>query len=151
MLTGKRNLMLITALSLAAALWLVPALKRGSAPAVLRVAMPLSEQASYYDPARTHKAVGQYFFLENICTPLLEYSPEGELVSAVADHFEWAGTEARFSMNRNLRTVDGRRINAYDVETSLKRLFILDGQSHVDLEEALCGKQLPAWGTAAPG
>ncbi len=118
----------------------------------LRVSMPLDKPASYYDPARTRRAFGQYFFLENIYTPLLEYTPDGKLVSAAAEHFELRGDDAHFTMRKGLFTAGGHEIDAYDAEASLKRLFILDRETHGALESALCGgRRLASLRDACPG
>jgi len=113
--------------------------------------MPLDKPAAYYDPAKTRRAFGQYFFLENIYTPLLEYTPEGRLVSGVAEHFELRGDSAWFSIRKGLVTAGGREIDAYDAETSFKRLFILDRENHGDLESALCGRRLTGLKDDCPG
>lgn len=118
----------------------------------LRVSMPLDKPAAYYDPARTRRAFGQYFFLENIYTPLLEYTPDGKLVSAAADHFELRGNDAYFTMRKGLVTAGGHALDAYDAEASFKRLFILDRQTHGPLESALCGgRRLVRLEDACPG
>lgn len=118
----------------------------------LRVSMPLNKPASYYDPARTRRAFGQYFFLENTYTPLLEYTPDGKLVSALAEHFELRGSDAHFRIRRGAVTAGGRELDAYDAEASLKRLFILDRETHGALEAALCGgRHLAGLADACPG
>ncbi|HAH31986.1 MAG TPA: hypothetical protein DCL44_06705 [Elusimicrobia bacterium] len=103
----------------------------------LRVAFRYNKPAEYYDPVNISFAT-EYDFLENIYSTLVEYSPGGELVGAVAESFEWAGTEARFKIRQGLRTIDGKHIDANDVEMSFKRLFILGGNTHGDLKEIVC-------------
>jgi len=95
-------------------------------------------QASDFDPVKIHFAP-EYLFLENIYSPLVEYSPDGKLVSGVAESFIWAGSEAHFKIRDDLFTVDGYKITAYDVEKSLKRLFILGTNTHGNLKDAVCG------------
>ncbi len=94
---------------------------------------------SYYDTAAIIYN-RDYFFLENIFSPLLEYSAGNEIVSGIAERFEWVGNEARFKMRTDLKTVDGLPINAIDAEQSLKRLFILGGSGYGFLSKLLCGK-----------
>lgn len=119
---------------------------------VLRVSIPLNKPASYYDPARTRRAFGQYFFLENTYTPLLEYTPDGKLVSALAEHFELRGRDAHFRIRAGAATAGGRGLDAYDAEASLKRLFILDRETHGALEAELCGgRRLAALSDSCPG
>lgn len=117
----------------------------------IRVAFKYDKPASYYDPANISFAP-EYDFLENIYSTLLEYSPDGELVGSLAESFEWAGTEARFRIRPGLRTIDGRSIDATDVETSLKRLFILGGNTHGDLKDVVCpDKDLKKLSDKCPG
>ena len=106
-------------------------------PNTLRVAFPKGVSASYYDPARIEYAA-EYTFLQNIYSPLVEYSVSGELVSAVAEKFRWQGANAVFHIRKNLTTIDGHTITAYDVEASFKRLFIIGGNTHGDLKNLLC-------------
>lgn len=91
-----------------------------------------------YDPSSAVFAPA-YFLLENIFSPLLEYSSGDELVSGAAERFEWAGSEARFTMRSGFMTADGRAIDAADAEQSLKRLFILGGREPDLLRALLCG------------
>ncbi|HBB66624.1 MAG TPA: hypothetical protein DCZ93_04870 [Elusimicrobia bacterium] len=117
----------------------------------IRVAFKYDKPASYYDPANISFAP-EYDFLENIYSTLLEYSPEGELVGSLAESFEWVGSEARFRIRPDLRTIDGRRIDAHDVETSLKRLFIVGGNTHGDLKDVVCpDKKLTKLSDNCPG
>lgn len=69
----------------------------------------------------------------------MTYDPKGELVSSLAERFEWIGTDVHIAIQKNIRTADRHEINARDVETSLKRLFILQSNTHGDLKRALCG------------
>lgn len=117
--------------------WSVMRPNRRPPPTTLRVAFPYDKPAAFYDPLRIFLSP-EYTFLENTFSPLVEYTPKGELVSAVAERFEWRGTEARFQIRRGLKTVDGHRIDAKDVETSLKRMMIVSGNTHGDLRDMLC-------------
>jgi hypothetical protein len=108
----------------------------------LRFLFNSSAPVSYYDPARVHYPQ-DYFFLENVYSPLVEYSAGDELVSGLAATFEWSGGEARFGMRPGLRTVDGRPIDAYDAEMSVKRAFILGGMDFDLLRGPLCGAVPP--------
>lgn len=117
----------------------------------LRVAFPGYESASHYDPLKIHFSY-EYIFLENIFSPLIDYSPSGELVSGVAERFEWVGTEARFKIQPGLKTIDGKKIDAYDVEQSLKRMFIIGGNTHGNLKDLVCpGAKLRKYTDACPG
>lgn len=104
---------------------------------ILRIAFPYDKPVSFYDPLKIHLSP-EYTFLENTFSPLVEHTPEGELVSAVAEKFFWVDNEAQFHIRKNLKTVDGRDINAHDVANSIKRLIILSGATHGDLKGMLC-------------
>jgi MarR-like DNA-binding transcriptional regulator SgrR of sgrS sRNA len=103
----------------------------------LRVAFIKYQPASSYDPLKIYFAP-DYAFLENIYSPLIENDAAGDLVSGVAESFDWVGTEAHFKIRPNLKTVDGEPIDARDVEASFKRALIMDGGTHTDLKNALC-------------
>ncbi|HAH32487.1 MAG TPA: hypothetical protein DCL44_09275 [Elusimicrobia bacterium] len=104
---------------------------------ILRVLRRFDRPLSTYDPVDIQNAP-QHIFLGNIYSPLLEYSPDGKLVSAVADQFQWVGNEAHFHINPNLKTIDGYKITAYDAENTLKRVFILHSNTHGDIKSILC-------------
>jgi hypothetical protein len=104
-----------------------------------------------FDPVKIHFAP-EYLFLENIYSPLVEYSTDGELVSGVAESFEWVGTEAHFKIRKNLTTIDGYKITAYDVEKTLKRVLIIGGNTHGNLKDILCqGHQIKSLDDVCPG
>jgi len=105
----------------------------------LKVAFPQTALIHEYDPAKIYYA-HQYILLENLYCSLMNYSLTGELVSSIAERFEWIGSDAYFTLRKGLKTVDGHEINARDVEVSLKRLFILQSNTHGDLKKVLCGK-----------
>ncbi len=104
---------------------------------ILKISFPYNKSASSYDPMKIYLSP-EYTFLENIYSPLVEYSPNGELVSAIAESFNWIGTEAHFKIRPGLKTIDGRDINAKDVEATFKRIMILKGNTHGNLKEMLC-------------
>ncbi len=105
----------------------------------LRIAYPCYRPAAFYDPANIRSA-NEYEIIENIYSPLVEYNEKGEIVSAIAERFEWAGNEARFKIREDLKTIDGYDINAEDALLSLKRLFILSSNTHGNLKDMLsCG------------
>lgn len=117
------------------------------------IKMPFPAKAGQcdYDPAKIHFSQ-EYNFLVNIYSPLLEYSVDGKLVSAVAEKFEWVGTDAHFTIRPDLRTIDGTPITAEDVEASFKRLFVLSTNMHGDLKDLVCqGKTLKKISDPCPG
>ncbi len=103
----------------------------------LKMSFPYKKSANFYDPLKIYLSP-EYTFLENVYSPLVEYSPDGDLVSAVAESFQWIGNEAHFKVRSNLKTVSGDVINAKDVELSFKRMIILSGNTHGDLKDLLC-------------
>lgn len=117
----------------------------------IRMPFPAKAGACDYDPAKIHLSQ-EYNFLVNIYSPLLEYSVDGKLVSAVAEKFEWIGTDAHFTIRPDLRTIDGVPITAADVEASFKRLFVLSSNMHGDLKDLVCqGKELKKLSDPCPG
>lgn len=107
-------------------------------PQPLRVLVDSSATVSGYDPA-TLNLTRDYFFTENLFSPLTGYSSESELVSELAERFWWSGDEAVFRLRPGLKTVDGSAIDAHDAEFSLKRAFVLGGTSYRFLSRMLCG------------
>ena len=107
-------------------------------PDILNVAFPNNGAISDYDPAKIRYDY-QYILLENLYSTLITYSQEGELVSSIAERFEWVGNEVHLIVRNSLKTIDGYEINAKDVEMSLKRLFLLQSNMHGDLKKMLCG------------
>ena len=109
----------------------------------LRIAFPSQTLSSHYDPAKIFVAP-EYIFLENIYSPLIEISPEGNLQSGIARRFEWKGPqeeEAHFLIRDDLKTIDGRPITAEDAAISLKRLLIQSGNTHGNIRDLLCPDQ----------
>ena len=106
----------------------------------LKVAFPDVEPVSYYDPAKISYGT-QYALLQNLYCSLVAYNENNQLVSSVAERFEWEGNSAYFTLRKGLRTVDGLSITAEDVDVSFRRLFALDTNLHGDLRAALCGSK----------
>lgn len=119
-------------------------LKRPSAlgESRMRVAFPYSLSPEKIDPTNITLAP-EYFFLEQVLSPLIEMDIHGAVTSGVASRFEWIGDEAVLTIRKDLVTVDGYQITAEDAEISLKRLLVLSGNTHGNLQELLCrGKAL---------
>lgn len=107
----------------------------------LRVAFPSKDKLSNYDPAKIYYA-HQYILLENLYSQLVGYDTKGEIVSGIAEKFEWVGNEVRLQIRKGLKTIDGDEITAHDAELSLKRLFILQSNTHGDISRSLCGGKI---------
>lgn len=117
----------------------------------LKVPFAPNGPAKHYDPININYA-SDVSFLENVYSTLVEYSPEGQLVSGLAAKFWWEGPEARFEMRRGVVTADGFAVDAYDAELSLKRLFVKGGEKYSFMQALLCGKQrLKDLSEACPG
>lgn len=117
----------------------------------LKVLVDSNNPPSVYDPAALN-LTRDYFFSENLFSPLVGYSSENELVSELAERFWWSGDEAVFRMRSGLKTVDGSAIDAYDAEFSFKRAFVLGGTSYRFLSRMLCGRDvLKKIGDPCPG
>lgn len=103
----------------------------------MRLAFPYNRNPENYDPARITLAP-EYIFLENIFSPLIEMDVHGSVTSGVASMFEWQGDEAVLTIRDSLVTVDGLPITAQDAEFSLKRLLVLTGNTHGNIQDLLC-------------
>lgn len=103
-----------------------------------------------YDPADARDN-SDFFFLENIFSPLTEYSAGNSLVSGLAESYEWRDGQARLRLRSGLATVDGRPVTAADAELSLKRLLILGGTKYSFLSVPLCGKPPGRLSDPCPG
>ncbi len=106
-------------------------------PLEISLSSAYNRPLSAYDPAHIENAP-QHIVLSNIYSPLLEYTNDGALGSAIASSFGWDGGEAHFKIRPGLKTIDGRPINAYDVENTFKRLFIMKSNTHGDLKSVIC-------------
>jgi hypothetical protein len=104
---------------------------------ILKVAFPYSKSASEYEPTKIYLAP-EYIFLESIYSSLIEFDISGNIQSGVAQTFDWHGNELHFEIRKNLKTIDGIRITAKDVEFSLKRLMVMTGNTHGNLKDILC-------------
>lgn len=106
----------------------------------LKVPFAPNGPASHYDPYSINYA-SDISFLENVLSPLVEYSPEGELVSGLAARFGWEGNSAWFEFRPGVRTIDGFSVDAYDAELSFKRLFLKGGEKYAFMQDLLCGEK----------
>lgn len=131
-------------------LLLVTNCSKPSSSGHFRVAFPSTEPSKSYDPAAIRFA-HHYIFLANIYSTLVEFSPDEDLVSGLAERFEWHGTTARFTLRQGATTASGKRIDAYDAEVSLKRLLILGKNTHGDLRHLLCPKGIRSLSEPCPG
>jgi len=137
---GAKGFLFFATLALAVSFYAMQHRQRGNMhTTLLRVAFPANDAISDYDPSKIYYA-HQYIILENLYSQLVGYDTKGEIVSGIAERFEWVGNEVRFYIRRGLKTVDGDEITASDAELSLKRLFILQSNTHGDISRALCGK-----------
>jgi hypothetical protein len=109
----------------------------GTKMTTLKMAFPYSQSISEYEPTNIQLAP-QYALLENLFSPLIELSSNGDIRSGVAQRFEWYDNELHFEIRQNLKTIDGIEITAKDVEFSLKRLLVLTGNTHGNLKDILC-------------
>jgi len=106
----------------------------------LKVAFPYSQPVEEYEPTKIHFAP-EYIFLENIYSPLIEVSnANGNPVAGVAEKFQWDENTNEFFLHlrEDLRTVDGRKITAYDAEFSLKRLLLIASNTHGNFKDLIC-------------
>ena len=102
--------------------------------------MPMAENDNPRDADPAHILFNTTWgHLENLASPLVEWSPEGQIRSGAAQSFEWHGDELHLHMRDNYRTVDGVEITADDAAFSLKRLIVLAKNTHGFIADFLCG------------
>lgn len=135
---------------LGAVFFAVTAARRPGPPAELKVLSKADRPITAYDPANPRDN-SDFFYLENLFSPLVEYSSDGSLVSGAAESFFWDGSTARFRMRAGLATASGRQITAHDAALSLKRLFVLGGEKYSFLSVALCGAPPASMSAPCPG
>jgi hypothetical protein len=103
----------------------------------LRVGFPVRIDSSGFEPTRIILA-HEYVFLENVFSPLVEFSKDGAIEPGVAEAFDWIGDELRLSIRKNLKTASGRPITTDDVVFSLKRLLVLSRNTHGNFNDIVC-------------
>ena len=117
----------------------------------LRVLMADDENPKDADPARILFNVS-WGHLENLASPLVEWSSDGQIRSGAAKTFEWHRNELHLHMREDYRTVDGYSLTADDAAFSLKRLIVLARNTHGFIADFLCGdKELKSISDECPG
>ena len=117
----------------------------------LKIAFPRDIILSEYEPTRIHLA-HEYILLENLYSTLVEFDADGNITSGVAKTFAWHGDELVFEIRPDAVTASGLPITAEDVEFSLKRVLVLTGNTHGNLNDLLCpGLQLKSVSNPCPG
>jgi hypothetical protein len=106
----------------------------------LRFGMLTYKPVNEVDPARI-RTIEEYHYLRSIYSPLVEYSKDGNLVGSLAEKFYWDGTNLVFHLRANAKSSKGDPITAEDAMLSIKRLLILETNSHGNLKRLLCEDQ----------
>ena len=106
--------------------------------APFRVSAPLAYGPEGADPAHI-QFNDTWGFLENLASPLIQWSVDGQLSSGLAESFEWQGDELHLKIRSDFRTVDGLTVTAEDAAFSLKRVIILARNTHGFIADFLCG------------
>lgn len=109
-------------------------------PMKLRVAFPYNQPLEKYEPTAIHFAP-EYIFLETIYSTLIDVSHStGNPVAGVAEKFYWDEEKNEFILNirKGLKTIDGKEINAYDAEFSLKRILVISSNTHGNFKDLIC-------------
>lgn len=103
----------------------------------MNIAYSFTDPVCNLDPAKILYQT-EYMLLDNIYSPLIEYSSQGKLVSGLAEKFIWDGNNAIFKIRKGIKTISGEEITAEDAAVSIKRLLILKSNTHGDLRRMLC-------------
>ncbi len=89
------------------------------------------------DPANV-QTLNEANLIRNLYSRLVEFTNEGELTTAAAESFTVSDTDLTFTIRKDLISSKGQRITAEDFYLSLKRLLVLDKNTHGDLKNILC-------------
>lgn len=76
--------------------------------------------------------------IRNLYSRLVEFNNNGELVTAAAASFVISNKDLIFTVREDLRSSSGQPLSAEDFYLSLKRLLVLDKNTHGDLKNILC-------------
>lgn len=99
--------------------------------------IPVKLDINGLDPSKIELAE-EYTLLEHLYSPLIELNDKGELTSGIASKFEWIGTNAEFTIRNDITLKNGDKISPEDVVASIKRLMILNQNSHGKISSLLC-------------
>jgi len=106
--------------------------------ATLRMPMAISDDPRESDPAQILFNT-TWGHLENLASPLVEWSVDGQIRAGAAKTFTWIGDELHLDMRDDYRSADGMPITAGDAAFSLKRLIMLARNTHGFIADFLCG------------
>ncbi|MEN9722156.1 MAG: hypothetical protein RJB38_142 [Pseudomonadota bacterium] len=107
----------------------------------LRFAASYFIRADSIDPAKPLD-LATYQALASLFSRLVYFKEANKLELMAAEHFEWSGATLRIKVKR-WKTRDGYEISARDAAFSLRRLLILDSNSHGFIKDLLCpGEQV---------
>ncbi len=96
-----------------------------------------SVKIEYFDPAKI-TYISDWDISLNIYSRLVNFNNDGEIVSGLASKFYWKDNDAHFEIRDDFKTVDGYKITPEDVALSLKRLLIINSNTHGKLRDILC-------------
>jgi hypothetical protein len=115
---------------------LFPVTQERSAPKTLRMATPYSVPLKSVDPASAPDLV-TYQAMASLFSRLVYFKEANDLALMAAESLEWDGATLSIKVKR-WKTIDGYEISAQDAAASLRRLFILDSNSHGFVKDLLC-------------
>lgn len=81
------------------------------------------------------RTADEYLILQNLYSPLFQSADSGEIEGVLVDSVEWQAHQLIIKMKAGLTTVDGHRIDARDAVFSLKRLMVLQSNTHARLAD----------------
>lgn len=106
--------------------------------APLVVAVPQASDISAFDTSKIEN-ITQYNMIRALASPLIEFDNNYQITSAVAEKFDFiTPQELVFKIRDDLQTIDGHRIDAYDVYISLMRQIVLRSNTHLNLDLIVC-------------
>jgi hypothetical protein len=81
------------------------------------------------------RTADEYLILQNLFSPLFQSTDSGQIEGILVDSVEWQDNSLIVRMKSGLTTVDGHGIDARDAVFSLKRLMILQSNTHARLTD----------------
>lgn len=113
---------------------------RSTPPLTMALSIQKPFKEMKLDPANV-QTMNEANLIRNLYSRLVEYNQQGELVTAAASAFEIVNNKIIFTVRGDLTSSIGRTVTAEDFYLSLKRLLVLDKNTHGDLKTILCGTQ----------
>lgn len=102
----------------------------------VKLATPYRLSTERMDPSKIPD-LNAYQYMASMYSRLFYLDDQNKISNMAADAISWQGSTLKIKIKK-WKTVDGYEISAKDVAFSLKRLFILDSNSHGFVKDLIC-------------